>query len=76
MNLSSVFDVVCNKVSDMERVMEGLQDHAAAVLKPHPLQSGSATCSHASGHQNYDHIWKEVYAFTERHQVLGRGNDE
>jgi len=56
--------------------MEGLQDHAAAVLKPHPLQSGSATCSHASGQQNYDHIWKEVYAFTERHQVLGRGNDE
>lgn len=54
----------------MVRVMEGLQDHAAAVLKPHPLQSGSATCSHASGQQNYDHIWKEVYAFTERHQVL------
>jgi len=39
--------------------MEGLQDHAAAVLKPHPLQSGYATCSHASGQQNYDHIWKE-----------------
>lgn len=56
--------------------MEGLQDHAAAVLKPHPLRSGSATCSHASEQQNYDDIWKEVYAFTERHQVFGRGNDE
>ncbi|XP_031408370.1 uncharacterized protein CCDC162P isoform X1 [Meleagris gallopavo] len=58
------------EVSDMERVMEGLQDHAAAVLKPHPLRSGSATYSHASGQQNYDDIWKEVYAFTERHQEL------
>lgn len=75
MNLSSVFDVVCLKVSDMERVLEGLQNHAAVVLKPHALQSSSAT-SHASGQLNYDHIWKEVYAFSEHQQVLGRGKDE
>ncbi|XP_048793577.1 uncharacterized protein LOC125689888 isoform X1 [Lagopus muta] len=63
------------KVSDVEKVMEGLQDHAAAVLKPHPLRSGSATCSHASEQQNYDDIWKEVYAFTERHQELNTEGD-
>ncbi|XP_015714160.1 uncharacterized protein CCDC162P isoform X2 [Coturnix japonica] len=63
------------EVSDVERVMEGLQDHAAAVLKPHPLRSDSAACSHASGQQNYDHIWKEVYAFTERHQELNTEDD-
>ncbi|XP_021248547.1 putative uncharacterized protein C6orf183 homolog [Numida meleagris] len=63
------------EVSDMERVMEGLQDHAAAVLKPHPLRSASATCSHASGQQSYDHIWKEVYAFTEHHQELNTEDD-
>ncbi|XP_050565774.1 uncharacterized protein LOC126913250 [Cygnus atratus] len=62
------------EVSDMERVMEGLQNHAAVVLKPHALQSGSAT-SHASGQPSYDHIWKEVYAFTEHHQELSTEDD-
>ncbi|XP_066849266.1 uncharacterized protein [Anser cygnoides] len=62
------------EVSDMERVMEGLQNHAAVVLKPHALQSSSAT-SHASGQPSYDHIWKEVYAFTEHHQELSTEDD-
>ncbi|XP_035179068.1 uncharacterized protein LOC118165223 isoform X3 [Oxyura jamaicensis] len=64
------------EVSDMERVMEGLQNHAAVVLKQHPLWSSSATATpHASGQLSYDHIWKEVYAFTEHHQELSTEDD-
>lgn len=72
-NLLSVFGVVWNQVSDMERVMEGLQEHAAAVFEPHRARSSSAASAHASGQQSYDHIWKEIY---ELHQVIRRGNDE
>lgn len=57
----------------MERVMEGLQEHAAAVFEPHRARSSSAASAHASGQQSYDHIWKEIY---ELHQVIRRGNDE
>ena len=56
--------------------MEGLQEHAAVVFEPHPVQSSSATSAHASGQQSYERVWKEIYACTELHQVLRRGNDE
>nr|XP_009513121.1 PREDICTED: transmembrane protein FLJ37396 [Phalacrocorax carbo] len=49
--------------------MEGLQEHVAAVFKTHPSWSSSATLAHASGQQGYDHIWNEIYACTELHQV-------
>ncbi|XP_009892173.1 PREDICTED: transmembrane protein FLJ37396 [Charadrius vociferus] len=54
-------------VSDMERVMEGLQDHAAVVFETHHARSSSAASAHASGQQSYDHIWKKIYEF---HQEL------
>lgn len=54
--------------------MEGLQEHAAAVFRPHPAKSSSATFARASGQQSYDHFWEEIYASTELHQVLSREN--
>ncbi|KAK4824338.1 hypothetical protein QYF61_013673 [Mycteria americana] len=35
-------------VSNIDRVMEGLQEHTAAVFEPHPVQSSSTTSSRAS----------------------------
>ncbi|KAM6207430.1 coiled-coil domain-containing protein 162-like [Sarcoramphus papa] len=61
------------EVSDIERVMEGLQEHAAVVFEPHPVQSSSATSAHASGQQSYEHVWKEIYACTELHQRVCLG---
>ncbi|KAM6365997.1 uncharacterized protein FN964_002404 [Alca torda] len=55
------------EVSDMERVMEGLQGHMAALFEPHPARSSSDASTHASGQQSYDHVWKEIY---ELHQEL------
>ncbi|KAK2534824.1 hypothetical protein Q9233_004056 [Columba guinea] len=62
-------------VLDIEKVMEGLQEHAAAVFRPHPAKSSSATFARASGQQSYDHFWEEIYASTELHQELTTKDD-
>ncbi|XP_054675028.1 uncharacterized protein LOC129203961 isoform X2 [Grus americana] len=63
------------EVSDIERVMEGLQEHVAVVFEPRPARSSSATSAYASGQQSYDHVWKEIYACTELHQGLTAEDD-
>ncbi|XP_062981526.1 putative uncharacterized protein C6orf183 [Elgaria multicarinata webbii] len=53
------------EVSNLERVMEALQEQAAAILKPGPITSAFTTSSHS---QQYDHIWKSIYQNPELYQ--------
>ncbi|XP_059838957.1 uncharacterized protein si:ch73-242m19.1 isoform X2 [Hypanus sabinus] len=56
------------QVSDPERVMDILRQHAAAVHEPSTIQPLAVT-SHPSG-QNTSHIWSKIYGNAELYQEL------
>ncbi|XP_044282709.1 putative uncharacterized protein C6orf183 [Varanus komodoensis] len=66
LQLQSVF----LQASNLEWVMEVLQEQAAAALQPRPMTSASMT----SNPQSYDQIWKNIYHNLELYQVRGRGS--
>ncbi|XP_074920662.1 putative uncharacterized protein C6orf183 [Chelonoidis abingdonii] len=55
------------EVSDMEQVIEVLQEHATEVLEPSPVRSSFVT-SHSSRQHNYDRIWERIYSNSELQQ--------
>ncbi|XP_043398700.1 uncharacterized protein LOC102942958 isoform X1 [Chelonia mydas] len=55
------------EVSDMEQVIDVLQEHATEVLEPSPVRSSFVT-SHCSRQHNYDRIWERIYSNSELQQ--------
>ncbi|KAJ7341823.1 hypothetical protein JRQ81_007119 [Phrynocephalus forsythii] len=62
------------EVSNMEWVMQALQEQATAVLQQKPLTSASMTSFNS---QQYDQIWEKIYCSPEFYQAKQTyGNDE
>ncbi|KAH0622205.1 hypothetical protein JD844_024313 [Phrynosoma platyrhinos] len=61
------------QISNLDRVMETLQEQAAAVLEPKPVTSGFMTSSNL---QQYDQIWEKVYHNPEFHQEQQTNGDD
>ncbi|XP_039605696.1 uncharacterized protein si:ch73-242m19.1, partial [Polypterus senegalus] len=61
------------KVSNPQKVMEALRQHAATLFDPVPVQSLSVT-SHPSGRQT-NQIWKKIYNSPDLHQELQKKED-
>lgn len=64
MDLLSVFGV---------RVMEDLQQGAAALFETHPVWSNSTTSAHATGQQSYNHAREEFLQVLKRIEIMNNG---